>query len=377
MKQLEYINPIFNYILSNNYINWNNNSDDLKILSYNQNISWKLVCKYKKHFKSTHDLSYNQNINIDIIKENPKRWDIKSIVYNSIYITLDNIINNENIFHKIIIDYTQLIFTNYIKNNTDLNDIKNTWVYKYIYDTYIEPNIYYNKPIKPIRYLDYYNSKVNIYNFLNSNYKYLFNETLISPSIKQEIIITDEIINSSTIIQLIKLLSNHYLNFTKIIKILDILLNKYFNNILTLNYEDLIKEHKQWCNHYIYKINSIYKLLNKLKLLDDDKHEINNLIIDKIILINTLSNPNISLDQAIELSNKYNFINWNLSYYSLNPNLTLNLILNNQNIKWDYKMMCYNNLCYDIYYLSNDYKKILVNNFLNICGKELINKKLI
>ena len=344
MKDLEYINPLFDYILSNNLLNKN---DKIEYLCSNPVISWKLICKYKRYFTNKRLLSQNQNINIDIIKDNIKRWDILSLLEKSIYITFDDIINNKNIFYDNISNILKLIFNKYIKCEKDFNNIKDTWIYEYIYETYIKPNIYYNYtncsdypncPDYPntaesasIFFVDYKNNKINIYDYLIKHYKYIFNNQAIeytkyNKPIHEPLLYIDYIILVISEIEL-----------DKIIIILDDLLsdnNKYFKY-----YYDITK-------------NVYYKDITK-----------------KI-----LKNPNITFNQAIMLSEKYNSMDWDLSYYSLNPNLTLKIILENQNVKWNYLLMTHNNFYHNEYYQSYSNKKKLVNEFMDKCGEELIKK---
>jgi hypothetical protein len=338
MKDLEYINPLFDYILSNNLLNKN---DKIEYLCSNPVISWKLICKYKRYFTNKRLLSQNQNINIDIIKDNIKRWDILSLLEKSIYITFDDIINNKNIFYDNISNILKLIFNKYIKCEKDFNNIKDTWIYEYIYETYIKPNIYYNYTNCPdypntaesasIFFVDYKNNKINIYDYLIKHYKYIFNNQAIeytkyNKPIHEPLLYIDYIILVISEIEL-----------DKIIIILDDLLsdnNKYFKY-----YYDITK-------------NVYYKDITK-----------------KI-----LKNPNITFNQAIMLSEKYNSMDWDLSYYSLNPNLTLKIILENQNVKWNYLLMTHNNFYHNEYYQSYSNKKKLVNEFMDKCGEELIKK---
>ncbi len=330
MKELKYVNPLFDYILSNNLLNKN---DNIEYLCSNPVISWKLICKYKRYFTSKILLSDNQNINIDIIKDNPKRWDIYSVVEKSIYITFEDIINNKNIFYDDISNILKSLFNKYIKCEKDFNNIKDTWIYEYIYETYIKPNIYYNYTncpyYKDIFYVDYKNNKINIYDYLIKHYSFVFN----SQAHKYTY---DKPIGPLKYIDYIMLIIGE-IELDKIIIILD----------------DLLSDNNEYFKYYCDITKSVkYSYITKKVLL----------------------NPNISFNDAIMLTEKYSSMNWDLSYYSLNPSLTLNIILENPDIKWNYLSMIHNKFYYNDYYQSSIYKQKLVNQFMNKCGEELIKK---
>jgi hypothetical protein len=325
-----------NIIKNINYINW-----DVKNLSKNPNITWDIIQNNQDIKWNYTYLSENPNIIWDIVKNNPdKKWDYGNLSRNP-NITYDivkdnpdkkwdygNLSRNPNINLNIMENNTN----NFFNINTDLN--------KYIDDDII---INYKEPM-----LDY--------DYILSNNKYM-NENILKYYNK--------------------------CNWYYLLK----------NNNLDINYNNII-------NYINKKVNveEIYK--NNIEFNDIDE------IDDKIIYINECyfflsQNHNITWDIVKDNLDKP----WDFYFLSENPNITWDIIKNNPNKKWSIKNYISNNpnlklndikeiipkipnkklvnlfyMCtenkfeYHNYFISPIYKKQLVNNFINKCKEELINK---
>jgi hypothetical protein len=80
------------------------------------------------------------------------------------------------------------------------------------------------------------------------------------------------------------------------------------------------------------------------------------------------ANPNISWDIVVINSN----LPWDFGKMSSNPNITAGIVFSNYGLPWDFEAISANEFCHHEFFVSEQYKKILVKRFMNICGEKLI-----
>jgi hypothetical protein len=315
-------NITWNIIINNPTYNW-----DWIAVSQNPNITWEIIENNLNYLWSFKELSCHPNIKWEIIKNNPKYiWDFKVISF------------NPNISWDII-----------FKNNS----------YKWDYQTLI-----YNNNI----YWEMINNNPKVIKFLKNNLLYdidiLFDKLdwlLISQDKRLNIETINYINNNCYITKKQKELYPEKTNYE--------IINSfwYINQIISNTNFDIINI--EYIQKYI-----ISNIIFNENLLLNHNLEINeiNYIISKYwneyLSYNLSKNPKID-DTFFNEKNKKYFCN--IGYY-LNPNITLNYIQNNMNnnIYW----LCHNHFYYNDYYVSNNYKKKLVKNFIDKCLEELIKK---
>ena len=359
------INYFFDWLISNieeNKLCWYS-------LSVNPNITWDLIKKHIYKPWNWYLLAKHPNITWDIIKNNSnKPWYNTDTFYGiseNPNITWDIIINNlDFLWSWKELSCHQNITFEIIKNNLHYDwswemisyNPNITWehifdnpTYKWNLNTLI-----YNKNI----YWDIINNNENIMAFLKNKYK---NIDYIFDNLDWLLMSSDTRLNIDTI--------------TKINKVCHVTYKQKNNNIGKTN-EEIISS--CW---YKQQLSLILDPEEILKLQDLFR-------VDYFIL-----NRNINLDQLNSIIQYNNNISFELSQcplldlnffkhhehlfnslgYMLNPNIDINYIKSVTDYTHLYRI-CSNTFNYDYYYISKNYKKNLVKQFINNCWEELIQK---
>ena len=377
------INPIFDWLLENVEVNklcWYS-------LSINPNITWDLVKKYDKKPWNWYLLAKHPNISWSIIKNNYNQYWNNNMWVNiseNPNITWDIIINNYNFMWswKELSCHPNITFE-IIKNNLNCSwswklisyNPNITWKnildnpnHKWYYETLI-----YNKNI----YWDIINNNQKIISFLKTkfyNIDYLFDK------LDWLLISSDKRLNYDTI---------NYIN-----KVCYVTKNQQNNNPNKTN-EEIISSF--WYKQQLLinlEPSEIFKLYNLDNL--DDLNYMDHFLLNKNINLEQLlyiinndkshsigaGRANISFEVSQNALLDIHFFNNNREFFCdlgfmINPNIDLTYIKSltdtpegTNYIHW----ICGNKLYYDNYYISNDYKKLLVKEFNDKCLENLIQK---
>ena len=408
MKSLEFIHPVIDFALDNKFYQ----PDIFDYLVSNPNVSYNLILKHRRHFNYPNLISLNPNVPFEAIRSNPKRWNIFNILKCNKYISVDDILSNPDIFKikfndPILSNYSYIFISNpaiifrakqielfcdkafckklspklYISNpnmissEININDIvfdysKNKYNSQYMHNIlrhpHIGPDIFIeNNMMRKSNYNLNYNQNLTWKIFMSNRDIFDTYHIIKNPNVDINIddlhLITDNYNWLFVIMENNNMSKDDYIIIIRMI--IEMIIAERFDDF---DIKDLVKRYHIHCL-------KLYTYNNHGSFSPDDKRFILCSLL-QYQLRHIIASPNIDFNDLTDMSTLYNDLYWNLGLYIQNPNLTIDIILANPNINWDWLALGSNKFSYHDYYQMPIYKKKLIKQFLDLSYTELIKK---